>query len=82
MDAGDQQVYLIADLLHSEVQFYEAEWHVAFDIDPAQGRETREGIYETLAQPNVTVADGHFSEQVFGRVSNEDGKWVWTPLDM
>ncbi|MEM7347928.1 MAG: MBL fold metallo-hydrolase [Chloroflexota bacterium] len=81
IDAGDQQLYLIVDLLHSEVQFYEADWHVVFDVDPATGRETREGIYATLANPNVIVADGHFSDRVFGRLTNEAGKWVWSALD-
>ena len=77
--AGDQEVYLIADLLHSAVQFVEADWHVAFDIDPAQGRATREGIYADLARDNVLVADGHFSDHVFGRVMLDDGKPTWHP---
>ncbi|MEM7131867.1 MAG: MBL fold metallo-hydrolase [Chloroflexota bacterium] len=77
LDAGDQVVYLIVDLLHSEAQFKEADWSVAFDIDPVQGRTTREGIYAELAQPNVLVADGHFSNSVFGRLSHENGQWIW-----
>ena len=81
LDAGDQQIYLIADLLHSEVQFYEAGWSVVFDVDPEQARKSREGIYPTLAKPNVIVADGHFANQVFGRLTHEGAKWVWTPLE-
>ena len=73
-------IYLIADLLHSEIQFYEAGWSVVFDVDPEQARKSREGIYPTLAKPNVIVADGHFANQVFGRLTHEGAKWVWTPL--
>jgi glyoxylase-like metal-dependent hydrolase (beta-lactamase superfamily II) len=81
LDGGDQQVYLIADLLHSEVQFYEAEWGVVFDINAEQAHKTREGIYPTLAQPHVIVADGHFANRVFGRLTHEGDRWVWTPLE-
>jgi glyoxylase-like metal-dependent hydrolase (beta-lactamase superfamily II) len=77
--AGDQEVYLIADLLHSEVQFYEEEWFVAFDIDPAQGRATREGIYADLARGNVLVGDGHFADSVFGTITLNEGKPQWHP---
>jgi glyoxylase-like metal-dependent hydrolase (beta-lactamase superfamily II) len=81
LDAGEQQVYMIADLLHSEVQFYEADWSVVFDVDAEQARKSREGIYPDLARPNVIVADGHFANRVFGRLSQKAGKWVWTPIE-
>ena len=81
INAGDQEVFMIVDLLHNEAQFYEADWSVAFDIDPARAKETREAMYPQLDRPNVIVTDGHFADAVFGRVSNQDGKWVWTPLD-
>ncbi len=81
IQAGDEEVYLIADLLHSEVQFYEGDWHVAFDIDPAKGRETREAMYEKVAHPHILVADGHFADSVFGRLTNENGRWQWNPAD-
>lgn len=77
IDAGDQQLYLIADLIHSEVQFVEAEWHVVFDIDPELGRKSREELYPLLADPNVTIADGHFANGVFGKLTNDDGAWTW-----
>lgn len=80
IDAGDQEVFMIVDLLHNEAQFYEASWSVAFDIDPVAARATREAMYPRLDRPNVIVADGHFADTVFGRVTNDGGSWVWTPL--
>ncbi|MGB1250073.1 MAG: MBL fold metallo-hydrolase [Candidatus Promineifilaceae bacterium] len=80
LDAGEQEVFMIVDLLHNEAQFYEADWSVAFDIDPAAAKVTREALYPQLNRPNVIVADGHFADAVFGRVTNENGKWVWSPL--
>lgn len=78
--AGDQEVYLITDLLHCEVQFYEEDWHVPFDIDPAQGKATREAIYPKLAKDNVLVADGHFADHVFGTITmGENGRPLWHP---
>ena len=80
INAGDQEVYMIVDLLHTEAQFYEPDWFVAFDIDPAQARATREAIYPKIAQPNVIVTDGHFADSVFGTVTLEDGKPQWHPM--
>lgn len=81
LEAGNQEVYLISDLLYSEVQFYEAGWHVAFDVDPMQGRKTRENIYALLAKPHIIVANGHFADTVFGRLTQQDGRWLWQPLE-
>ena len=79
LEAGEQEIFMIVDLLHSEAQFYEADWSVAFDIDPEAARATREAMYPRLDRPNVIVADGHFADAVFGRVTNEAGRWVWSP---
>ena len=81
IEAGDQEVFMIVDLLHNEAQFYEADWFVAFDIDPAAAKVTRESMYARLDRPNVIVADGHFADAVFGKVAQNDGAWVWTPLE-
>ncbi|MCB0035830.1 MAG: MBL fold metallo-hydrolase [Anaerolineales bacterium] len=77
IDTGAETVYMIADLLHSEVQFYKPEWCVAFDADQAQARATREGILDTLAQSDVIVADGHFADRVFGRLVKDGDSYQW-----
>lgn len=81
IDTGAETVYMIADLLHSEVQFYKTEWCVAFDADQAQARATREGILDTLAQSNVIVADGHFADRVFGRLVKDGDHYQWQTIE-
>ena len=81
LTVGEQEIYFIVDLLHSEVQFYEAEWHAVFDVDAELGRKSREGLYPQLARENVIVADGHFSDKVFGTVTLADGRPQWHPID-
>ena len=81
LEVGNQEIYLIADLLYCEVQFHEPGWHAVFDIDPVQGNKTRENIYALLAKPHIIVANGHFPDKVFGRLTQTDGRWLWQPLD-
>ncbi len=65
---GEQRLYLLADVLHGAMQVTEPGWSVAFDVDVAQARATRDGLYEELVQPHTLVAANHFSQTVFGRI--------------
>lgn len=76
----EQTLYLVADVIHNVAQFEEMDWFVAFDMDPETARQSREGLYDALAQPNTLVACNHFADEIFGRLTNEDGRWVWHPL--
>ncbi|MGB0388899.1 MAG: MBL fold metallo-hydrolase [Ardenticatenaceae bacterium] len=78
---GDERLCLAADLLHSESQLYEPTWSVPFDNDPIEARATREAMYDELTQPNTLTALGHFSNQVFGHLSQDGDQYVWTPLE-
>lgn len=77
---GDERLLLAADLLHSESQFYQPSWYVPFDVDPVQGRATREAMYAEMIKPNTMTALGHLSNQVFGHLSKGDDGYIWTPL--
>lgn len=79
--AGDQRLFLTADTLHGAMQLQERDWNVAFDIDPAEARRSREKVLPELAKPNTITAANHFSDQVFGRVvERRDGRLHWEAL--
>ena len=80
LDAGDQRIMMIVDLLHSVVQFSEPAWCVAFDVDPQQAQATRERMFWELIKPNTITADAHFANRVFGRLSHSGDAWVWEPI--
>lgn len=80
LESGGQRLYLLADVLHGAMQVTEPDWSVAFDIDQAAARETRDKLYPTLMEPNTITAVNHFSGTVFGRIiAGENGR-SWEPL--
>lgn len=81
LEGGGQRLYLLGDVLHGVMQLREWDWSVAFDADPAAARQTREGLYPQLAQPDTLVAVNHFSNRVFGRITESDGGLNWQPVD-
>lgn len=80
LTADDDHLFLIADVMHGAMQIEEPDWGVAFDIDPAVARETRDGLYAELMQPNTLVGANHFSDKIFGRIVEIDGKRQWQAL--
>lgn len=80
LETAGQRLYLLADVLHGAMQVTEPEWGVAFDIDPAQARATRDALYADLAQPDTLVAVNHFSGTVFGRIHAGESGRFWEPM--
>lgn len=80
LESNGERAYLTADLLHGPMQLEEMDWSVAFDIDAAQARATREALYPELAQPDVLVGVNHFADHVFGYIQPEGDHYGWQPL--
>ena len=62
------------------VQFAEPDWGVPFDFDMAQAAATRKAMLAELVKPDTVTGDAHFSDRVFGRLTREDGQWIWHPF--
>lgn len=80
LTAGDQRLYLIADVMHGSMQIQEPAWSVAFDIDAEAARATRDGLYPELMQANTIIGANHFSDKIFGRIVEVDGNRQWQAL--
>lgn len=80
VEGGDQQLYLIADLLNGPVQLEEREWGVVIDVDPEQAHASREALYPRLVRSGALVGANHFCNQVFGTITEEGGRLKWNPL--
>lgn len=63
-----RRVVVLGDVMHCQVQVEEPHWSFAFDVDAAQGRETREKLLRELEDESTLLAGGHFAGHVFGRV--------------
>ena len=80
LEGGGQRLFLLGDILHGVMQLQERDWSIAFDLDPATARETREGLYPELTKPNTLSAANHFSDAVFGRISEGEAGFAWQPV--
>ncbi|MCA9970937.1 MAG: MBL fold metallo-hydrolase [Anaerolineales bacterium] len=80
IERAGQRLYILGDVLHGVMQLQEPDWSVAFDVDQAAARATREALYPQLARPDTIVAVNHFSNTVFGRIVPDGAVWRWEPL--
>ena len=80
LETGADTIYILGDLLHGTHQLAEPDWSVAFDTDADLARQSRHALYPELVKPNTIVAAGHFSNKVFGRITESGGKRAWNPL--
>lgn len=80
IDDGEQRLFLLGDVFHGAMQMQEMDWSVAFDVDQAQARQTREQLYAEITRPNTLIAANHFSNEVFGRVQPDGDVYAWQPL--
>ncbi|MBQ2753722.1 MAG: MBL fold metallo-hydrolase [Firmicutes bacterium] len=78
LETGADTIWFCADIFHCTVQFSERKWHAVFDIDPAAGEVSRVAKLPEFVKDGVIMADGHFSNGAFGKLTEEDGKYIWT----
>jgi hypothetical protein len=76
ISSGADRAIVLGDAIHCPLQFEEAEMSVIFDVDPTLARRTQEKIAAELEGSPTVVANGHFSDAVFGRLLPGQGrKW-------
>ena len=80
LTGSGKRVYFISDLLHSDMQFQQAEWSFIFDVDKKTARKQRETAYAEMTQPGTIIADGHFVNHAFGTVQRLGDKLQWSYL--
>jgi glyoxylase-like metal-dependent hydrolase (beta-lactamase superfamily II) len=77
VSSGPARAVILGDVAHCPAQIPETEWGVLFDVDPEVARRTREQLLAELESPETSVASGHFSGAVFGRVLPGEGARQW-----
>lgn len=80
IDDGQERLFLLGDVFHGAMQLQEPEWSVAFDIDQAKARQTREQLYPEITRPHTLVAANHFSNEVFGHITRDGDVYQWNPI--
>ena len=81
LESQGERLYLLGDLIHSSAQLAEPDWSIAFDVDAAAARKSRERLLDLAERSGDMVAANHFPDQVFGRILRQGGQRLWAPLD-
>lgn len=78
--SGGEKAMIVGDLAHHPVQLTETAWEMAFDMDKALARETRERIAQRMEADGGLAIGGHFPAPGFGRLVRVDGHRIWQAL--
>lgn len=80
VQAGNERVLILGDIVHSIVQIEHPEWECVYDLDPIKAKQTRERVFQELEKPSTIGGTSHFSNSVFGKLTRIDSKRVWQEL--
>jgi glyoxylase-like metal-dependent hydrolase (beta-lactamase superfamily II) len=75
-----ERVVIVGDLLHTAAQVARNDWRFFADVDPDRAHTTRIATLAELDDAAVTVAAGHFTGHVFGRIRGSTHGLDWMPL--
>jgi glyoxylase-like metal-dependent hydrolase (beta-lactamase superfamily II) len=73
-----ESAYIVGDILHSPAQVSDPALVFSSDVSPEQARAVRDHV---LQRPDTVIAAGHFTDDVFGRVTSVGDARAWAPAD-
>jgi glyoxylase-like metal-dependent hydrolase (beta-lactamase superfamily II) len=74
IESQGEKAVITGDIMHCPIQFAEPTRIVRFDMDQAQGADTRQAFVEQFANEDVLVLGSHFADPTAGHVvSDHDG---------
>lgn len=80
IDGGDRQLVMIADTLHSaDLHTAMPEVGFGFDVDPAQGVQSRLRLFDQLATDRTLIAGSHVHFPGFGRIMRNGDAYRFAP---
>ncbi|MCG7208885.1 hypothetical protein [Streptomyces arenae] len=74
---GAEGVWIVGDVLHSPAQIADPALAFASDVAPDLARAVRDRV---LGRPDTVIAAGHFTDDMFGRVTRSAEARTWTPV--
>lgn len=79
ISSGPDRAVLLGDVLHCPAQLTDNDVSMVFDVDPDLARRTRDRIAAEYENDQQTVmAQGHFTESVFGRIMVGTASRTWS----
>lgn len=79
LETEGKVLWFTSDIFHTVVQITERNWYAIFDIDHIAAEVTRKKMLPEFLKENSFLANAHFSNYVFGKLSGENGNLKWKP---
>ena len=70
-----QQAVITGDLMHHPIQLAAPEIHGNFDMDKAQGAQTRKSFIERFSDTGALIIGSHFSDPTAGKIVRDGKSW-------
>jgi glyoxylase-like metal-dependent hydrolase (beta-lactamase superfamily II) len=80
VESNGERAILVGDTVYGPIHLLEPDWHVAFDGNRQQARESRRRIFRELAEPHTIGAGIHFPDTAFGQYIPSGFGQMWVPL--
>lgn len=78
--SGSEELLYVSDLIiNASLGMAHPEWHVAFDLDPAEGSKVRRATLERIAADRAKIAGSHLPFPALGHVRSEDRAFEFVP---
>ena len=81
VESGGERLLHVVDLLHQRFQFANIEWHFSFDTDSELAVQTRRQVLNRCVEEELLTLFYHLDFPGLGKVSLEDGAFIWNPND-
>jgi glyoxylase-like metal-dependent hydrolase (beta-lactamase superfamily II) len=79
--SGNSKILIQSDVTNiPEFFLRNPDWHVAYDIDPAQAQATRHKFYDMAAAEKALVVGFHFTFPSIGHVEKDGAKYRLVPV--
>jgi len=79
VESGGERLLHVVDLLHQQFQFANIDWHFVFDSDAELAVQTRRQVLQRCVDEDLLTLFYHLDFPGLGKVTLEDGTYVWNP---
>lgn len=79
VESGGERLLHVVDLLHQRFQFANIDWHFAFDSEAELAVKTRRQVLQRCVDEDLLTLFYHLDFPGLGKVTLENGTYVWNP---
>ncbi|ANU09542.1 hypothetical protein BBH88_04075 [Planococcus antarcticus DSM 14505] len=81
IESQGTRLLVASDILNDPVTLSHPASHIAAELDPGKGMETRQAFLQEAHEQSAQVFACHYPFPGLGKVKKVEGQWTWVPLD-